>query len=113
MLVNMSLVPCGVVSNISQIKVMIYGSLNDIIRWFTHLDTSQIIINLCHAILYKVMKVRKLSKSDGVNSAIHKAANKIIILFLMVFTYSSQGNYNTPSRRMKFPHMNLEDKVLF
>ncbi|KAG5616975.1 hypothetical protein H5410_016799 [Solanum commersonii] len=54
-----------------------------IIRWFTLLDTSQIITHICHAILYKVMKVQKLSKSDGVNSAILKAANKIIIFFLM------------------------------
>ncbi|WMV20519.1 hypothetical protein MTR67_013904 [Solanum verrucosum] len=109
----MSLVPCVSANNVSKIKIMIYGSLNDIIRWFTLLDTSQIITHICHAILYKVMKVQKLSKSDRVNSAILKAANKIIILFLMVFTCSSQGNYNTPSCQMKFPHMNLEDKVLF
>ncbi|KAH0752122.1 hypothetical protein KY285_005270 [Solanum tuberosum] len=113
LLVNMSLVPRVAASNVSKIKIMIYGSLNDIIRWFTLLDTSQSIIYLCHVILYKVMKVQKLSKSDGVNSAILKAANKIIILFLMVFTCSSQGNYNTPSCRMKFPDMKLEDKVLF
>ncbi|WMV51161.1 hypothetical protein MTR67_044546 [Solanum verrucosum] len=94
LLVNKLLVPCVAASNISKIKIMIYGSLNDIIRWFTLLDTSQTIIHLCHAILYKVRKVQKLSKSDGVNSAILKASNKIII---MVFTCSSQGNYNTPS----------------
>ncbi|KAK4727026.1 hypothetical protein R3W88_031943 [Solanum pinnatisectum] len=60
-----------------------------------------------------VINVQKLCKNNGVNSGIIKAANQITILFIMAFTCSSQGIYNTPSFQMKFLDMNLDDKVPF
>ncbi|KAH0709539.1 hypothetical protein KY284_010966 [Solanum tuberosum] len=59
-----------------------------------------------------VINVQKLCKNNRVNSGIIKAANQITILFIMAFTCSSQGIYNTPSFQMKFLDMNLEVKVL-
>ncbi|KAK4730963.1 hypothetical protein R3W88_023951 [Solanum pinnatisectum] len=44
-----------------------------------------------------VINVQKLCTNNGVNSGIIKAANQITILFIMAFTCSSQGIYNTPS----------------
>ncbi|KAH0773799.1 hypothetical protein KY290_010936 [Solanum tuberosum] len=60
-----------------------------------------------------VINIQKLRKNNGVNSGIIKASNQITILFIMAFTCSSQGIYNTPSFQMKFLDMNLEVKVLF
>ncbi|KAH0717107.1 hypothetical protein KY285_013138 [Solanum tuberosum] len=44
-----------------------------------------------------VINVQKLCKNNGLNSGIIKAANQITILFIMAFTCSSQGIYNTSS----------------